>query len=103
MTYAGYWIKQSVQRYIEQCGTVVKIPSHTRQKMTHYRRVIQKIQQEQGISLDRVRRIKEKESYEARKIKGRGIFCRLKIKNIDSPYTIDKQKKIVVLLYYNRR
>ena len=46
---------------------------------------------------------KEKEFFEARKIKGRGIICRLKIKNIDSPYTIDKKKKIVVLLYYNRR
>ena len=48
MTYAGYWIKQSVQRYIEQCGTVVKIPSHTRQKIARYKKTVERLSQEQG-------------------------------------------------------
>lgn len=48
MTYARYWIKQSVQRYIEKCGAVVKIPSHTRQKITRYKKIVERLSQEQG-------------------------------------------------------
>lgn len=48
MTYAGYWIKQSVQRYIEKCGAVVKIPSHTRQKIARYKKTAMRLSQEQG-------------------------------------------------------
>lgn len=48
MTYAGYWIKQSVQQYIEKCGSVVRIPSHARQKMIRYNKTVQKLTQEQG-------------------------------------------------------
>lgn len=46
MTYAGYWIKQSVQRYIEKCGAVVKIPSHTRQKIARYKKTVERLSQE---------------------------------------------------------
>ncbi len=48
MTYAGFWIVQAVQRYLEKCGSTVRIPSHTRQKMTQCRRAIERIEQEQG-------------------------------------------------------
>ncbi|MDE7310429.1 MAG: sigma-70 family RNA polymerase sigma factor [Eubacterium sp.] len=48
MTYAEYWIKQSVQRYHEKCGSTVRIPSHTRQKITRLQRAIDQIGQEQG-------------------------------------------------------
>lgn len=48
MTYAGYWIKQSVQRYIEKCGAVVKIPSNTRQKIARYKKTVERLSQEQG-------------------------------------------------------
>lgn len=48
MTYAGCWIKQSVQRYIEKCGAVVKIPSHTRQKIARYKKTATRLSQEQG-------------------------------------------------------
>lgn len=48
MTYAGYWIRQSVQRYLEKCGSTVRIPSRIRQRMTHCRRAIERIEQEQG-------------------------------------------------------
>ncbi len=48
MTYTQYWIVQSVRRYLEKCGSTVRIPSHTRQKMTHCRRAIERIEQEQG-------------------------------------------------------
>lgn len=48
MTYAPYWIKQSVQRYLENCGSVVRIPTHTRARITHLRKTIDRIRQEQG-------------------------------------------------------
>lgn len=48
MTYAEYWVKQSVQRYLEKCGSTVRIPSHTRQKMTRLRRATSQLRQEQG-------------------------------------------------------
>lgn len=47
-TYMQYWIKQSVIRYLENCASAVRIPSHTRAKMTKYRRAIQRLEQEQG-------------------------------------------------------
>lgn len=48
MTYAEYWIRQSVQRYLEKCGSTVRIPSHTRQKMTRLRRATSQLRQEQN-------------------------------------------------------
>ena len=48
MSYAGYWIKQSVQRYLEKCGSVVRIPSHTRQKIVRYKKTVQELEQELG-------------------------------------------------------
>ncbi len=48
MTYAEYWIKQSVQRYLENCGSTVRIPTHTRAKMSHIRKATSQLRQEQG-------------------------------------------------------
>lgn len=48
MTYASYWIKQSVQRYVDKCGALVKIPSHARQKIARYKKVVERLSQEQG-------------------------------------------------------
>ena len=48
MTYAAYWIRQAVIRYIEKCGSVVKIPSHTRNKMTRYKKTVHELGQELG-------------------------------------------------------
>lgn len=48
MTYAEYWIKQSVQRYLEKCGSAVRIPSHTRQKIARYKKTVQELEQELG-------------------------------------------------------
>ncbi len=46
MSYAEYWIRQSVQRYLEKCGFVVRIPSHTRQKTALYKKTVQELEQE---------------------------------------------------------
>ena len=48
MTFAQYWIKQSVQRYLENCGSTVRIPTHTRAKMSRIRKAISQLRQEQG-------------------------------------------------------
>lgn len=48
MTYAGYWIKQAVMRYIENCGSVVRIPNHTRQKISRYKKTAERLLQEQS-------------------------------------------------------
>ena len=48
MTYAGFSIKQSAQRYIEKCSSVVRIPSNTKQKIIRYNKTVQKLTQEQS-------------------------------------------------------
>lgn len=48
MTYAEYWIRQSVQRYLEKCGSTVRIPSQTRQKIARYKKTVQELEQELG-------------------------------------------------------
>lgn len=48
MTYAGYWIRQSVQRYIEKCGSVVKIPANTRKKISRYNKTVETLLQEKN-------------------------------------------------------
>ncbi len=47
-TYMKYWIVQSVQRYIEKCGSTVRIPTHTRAKMSRIRKATSQLRQEQG-------------------------------------------------------
>lgn len=36
LTYAGFWIRQSMQRYIEDCGSVVRISVHCRNRIREY-------------------------------------------------------------------
>ena len=48
MTFAQYWIKQSVQRYLKNCGSTVRIPTHTRTKMSRIRKATSQLRQEQG-------------------------------------------------------
>lgn len=48
ITYTRYWIVQSVQRYLENCGSTVRIPSHTRAKMSRIRKATSQLRQEQG-------------------------------------------------------
>ena len=39
VNYAGFWIKQIMQRYIDNCGSVVRIPVGAREEIQKYRRV----------------------------------------------------------------
>lgn len=37
INYAGFWIRQSMQRYIEDCGSVVRIPVDLRSMIGKYK------------------------------------------------------------------
>lgn len=37
--YAAFWIQQSMQRYIENCGAVVRIPTHARGRIGKYKKL----------------------------------------------------------------
>ncbi len=68
-TYMQYWILQSVRRYLEKCGSTVRIPGHTRAKMTKCRRAIQRLEQDLGrepknIEIAALMGISEKEAQE---------------------------------------
>ena len=48
MRYAEYWIKAGCQRYIENCGSIVRLPAHLREQIARYKRNVQQLQQELG-------------------------------------------------------
>lgn len=48
MTYAGFWIRQAVRRYIENCGSVIRIPGVKQQKIIRYNKAIQELSQKLG-------------------------------------------------------
>lgn len=52
MTFAQYWIKQSVQRYLENCGSTVRIPTHTRAKMSRIRKATSQLRQRASTNRD---------------------------------------------------
>lgn len=39
LSYAAHWIKQSIRRYIENSGGIIRIPVHTQQKIYQYNKV----------------------------------------------------------------
>lgn len=48
LTYAEYWVRQAVQRYIENNGSCIRIPSYSRQRLIKYRKFCSSFQQEYG-------------------------------------------------------
>lgn len=71
-SYALFWIKQSIQRYIDDCSGVIRVPVHRRQEITKYRRLCAAFERSFGrkptdgeisrfleVSLEVVERIKE--------------------------------------------
>jgi RNA polymerase primary sigma factor len=38
MTYAPSWIRQAVKRYLENCGSVIRVPVHTQARVYQYNR-----------------------------------------------------------------
>ena len=48
--YATFWIKATMQRYIENCGCIVRMPTYARAEVQQYRRFIADYQKEYGSS-----------------------------------------------------
>lgn len=48
MTYARYWIIQAVKRYMENSGSILRIPNAYRQKITRYKKTVQEFEQTYG-------------------------------------------------------
>ena len=48
MTYAWYWIKQSIWRYMENSGSILRIPNAYRQKIIRYKKTVQEFEQTHG-------------------------------------------------------
>ena len=70
MTFAQFWVRSQIQRYIEDCTSLIRLPSHLREQIGRYKKTAQRLQQELGrdptdeeiaeymrISLDRVRKL----------------------------------------------
>lgn len=39
INYASFWIKQGLRRYIENCGSTVRIPTHAQESIQKYKRI----------------------------------------------------------------
>ena len=70
MTFAQFWVRSQIQRYIEDCASIIRLPSYLREQIGRYKKTVQRLQQELGryptdaeiaeymrISLDRVRKL----------------------------------------------
>ena len=48
MTYSRYWILQDIRRYLEDNGSLIRIPSYKRQEVVKYKQFIRDFMGEQG-------------------------------------------------------
>ena len=48
INYAAYWIRQSIQRYVENCGAVVRIPVHARNRIGEYKKFCMEFEKHYG-------------------------------------------------------
>ena len=48
INYAAFWIRQIMQRYVDNCSSVVRIPVHAREDIREYRKVVREYQEYYG-------------------------------------------------------
>ena len=48
ISYAGFWIKQTMQRYIDNCGGMVRLPVHAREWIAKYKKILREYRQYYG-------------------------------------------------------
>lgn len=46
ITYAVYWIKQAMQRYVENCGRIIRIPTHLMADIMKYKKLLEEYREE---------------------------------------------------------
>lgn len=87
MTFAQFWVRSQIQRYIEDCISLIRLPSHLREQIGRYKKNVGQLQQELGrkptdeevaecmrISLDRVRKLQ---------------LCMYDVASLDAPLSTD--------------
>lgn len=97
-SYAAYWIRQEIRRYIENCGSLVRIPSGRQLLMQQYRRFCTSYRAEYaedpadpvaaaalGISVGRLKRLKED-------------LCSVGTRSLDAPISEDGETTVGDLL-----
>lgn len=93
MTYATFWIRQAVQRYINKCGAVVRIPSHTKQKKIRYKKTVIKLTQDLGCIPTR-EEIAEYMAVNVSEIERLEIYSK-SIASLDSPVNDDSDQTLI--------
>lgn len=93
MTYATFWIRQAVQRYINKCGAVVRIPSHTKQKIIRYKKTVTKLTQDLGRIPTR-EEIAEYMTVNASEIERLEIYSQSTV-SLDSPVNDDSDQTLI--------
>lgn len=48
ISYATFWIKQGLQRYIENCGATIRLPSHMAESVMRYKAIAKKYEDKYG-------------------------------------------------------
>lgn len=48
LTFASWWILQSIQRFVEDCCGTVRVPSHAYQKTMHFKRITSSFEADKG-------------------------------------------------------
>lgn len=46
--YAAFWIRQSMKRYIDNCGSVIRLPVHVREDIYEYNRAVKEYRKQFG-------------------------------------------------------
>ena len=85
LTYAEYWIRQRISRYLQANGSSLRLPMHCREKLLRYKRLCSSFQLEHGrepsereiaclmgLTLEQVREI-------------RGNVCMARVGSLDAP------------------
>ncbi len=94
MTYAEFWVKHQIQRYLEDCASIIRLPSHLREQIGRYKKNVSQLQQELGrdptdeeiaeymrISLDRVRKLQ---------------LCMYDVASLDAPLSTDSSDDLTL-------
>ncbi len=48
LSYASFWIRQSMKRYIDNCGSVIRLPVHAREEVYEYNKVVKEYRRQFG-------------------------------------------------------
>ena len=75
ITYAAYWIQSAVRRYLDDCGSIIRIPVHERERVFRYQNVCKEYEatfgrpapdnvltERLGITCEQLREIRKAES-----------------------------------------